>query len=80
MSETFDDIWKEAVCDAVKSMSSAEFDELIRQREAASRPAPRAESLPPAPRAESLPLTPTDARASITAKRDTARRNGRTAL
>ena len=93
---TFDELWKEAVCDTVKAMSSAEFDELTRQRDAASRPAPRAEELPTsaptadkipkAPRAEDLPTAPpplapgATARDSIAAKREQARRMGRTAI
>ena len=71
---TFDELWKEAVCDTVKSMTAADFDELVRQRDAASRPAPKAEELPTAP---PPPMSPVD---SIAQKRNRARREGRTAL
>lgn len=69
-----DALWKEACTDYMKLMTPAEFDELVAQRERASRPAPRAEELPPAP------PPPMSAAASISAKRDLARRMGRTAI
>ena len=55
-------------------MTAADFDELVRQRDAASRPAPKAEELPTAP---PPPMSPVD---SIAQKRNRARREGRTAL
>ena len=69
-----DAVWREACVDYMKTMTNAEFDELIAQRERASRPAPRAEDLPTAP------PPPMSAAASISAKREQARRLGRTAL
>lgn len=69
-----DALWRDACVDYLKLMSQKDFDELIAQRDRASRPAPRAEELPTAP------PPPMSAAASISAKREQARRLGRTAL
>ena len=84
--QTADELWRAAIVDTMKTMSDADFADLIRQRDAASQPAPtadqippapRADQIPPAPRAESLPMS---AQASIEAKREQARALGRTTL
>ena len=74
----------------MQTMSNADFDELIRQRNAAIKPAPRAEDIPRAPKAETLPRAPRaedlprkpsmSATDSIAAKREQARKMGRTPL
>ena len=83
---TAEALWRAAVVDHLKTMSDADFGELIRQRDAASQPAPTADQIPPAPRADQIPPAPkaeslpTSARASIEAKRAQARALGRTML
>lgn len=67
--DTADELWKEAIVDHMKTMNDSDFNELVRQREAASKPAPTAATTPPV-----------RAQDSIAAKRQLARELGRTTL
>ena len=69
MTDPADELWRQAIVDTMKTMNDNDFAELVRQREAASKPAPTAATTPPV-----------SAQDSIAAKRQLARELGRTTL